>query len=102
MLTVGLMTIFPAVIHALGGSGAGGRWLPIFYAPLAAALLFHPAVALAASLAAPFLNHLLTSFPDLPTAAVLSLELFVFALTMQLIRRRSPHLLVAADRKSVV
>jgi hypothetical protein len=89
-VTIGLMLLFPFIVHAIGGPAAGGRWLPLFYAPLVAALLFHPLVAVVAGLVTPFLNHALTGAPPLNTAVLLSVELVVFSLVMQGLARRWP------------
>jgi hypothetical protein len=90
LVTIALMLLFPYLIHLIGGPTAGGRWLPIFYAPFVAALLFQPVVAIVAALSAPFLNHLLTGAPALPMAVVLSVELLVFVLLARQMARRWP------------
>lgn len=96
LVTVALAVLLPFLIHLIGGPAAGARWLPMFYAPLLAALLFHPAVALPAALVAPFLNHVVTGGPALPMVGILTLELTVFVVAVQLLNRRRPGLGVAA------
>lgn len=98
VVTVALTFALPLLFHLLPSSGIplGARFLPIFYAPLLAALLFPPAVALSASLIAPFVNHALTGNPPLPMAAQLSAELLVFTGVVLLSRRRWPQLPVVA------
>ena len=90
LVTITLMLLFPYVIHLIGGPTAGARWLPIFYAPFVAALLFNPLVAIIAALSAPFLNHLLMGAPALPMALMLSVELLVFVLLAWQLSRRWP------------
>lgn len=98
VVTVALTFVLPLLFHLLPSSGIplGARLLPIFYAPLLAALLFPPVVALSASLIAPLLNHTLTGNPPLPVAAQLSAELLVFTGVVLLLRRRWPQLPVIA------
>lgn len=93
-ITVALTFALPLLFHLLPSSGVplGARFLPIFYAPLLAALLFPPVVAFSASLIAPFLNHALTGNPPLPLAALLSAELLVFTGVVLWLRRRWPLL----------
>lgn len=95
-VTVALMLALPLVVHAVGGRAAGAVWLPLFYAPLLAALVCHPAVSLAAAVLAPLLNHALTGMPPLPTAVVLMVELVVFATAVQILHRRWPRFWGAA------
>lgn len=90
--TIGLMLLLPFLVHLIGGPTAGGRWLPLFYAPVAAAILFQPGVALTAGLLTPFLNHFLTGSPPLPMSFLLSFELVVFVLIVQGLYRRWPTL----------
>jgi hypothetical protein len=85
--------LLPLLFHLLpvsGGPPLGARLLPIFYAPLIAVLLFHPAVALTAALAAPSINHLLTGRPAPEMVPVLTLELLLFVGLILLARRRWP------------
>lgn len=95
-VTIGLTLLFPFIVHTIGGPTAGARWLPLFYAPFIAVVLFHPAVSLIAGLATPFLNHWLTGAPPWGTAVLLSVELVIFAAACHLLRRRWPRLWVAA------
>ena len=96
IITIILMVIFPFIIHLIGGPLAGSRWLPIFYAPLVAAVLFHPLVAVAAGITAPILNHLLTGAPPLPMVAILSFELVIFGIAVYYLNRRWPAFWAAA------
>lgn len=98
VVTAALTFALPLLFHLLPASGVplGARLLPIFYAPLLAALLFPPVVALSASLIAPFINHALTGNPPLPMAAQLSAELLIFSGVVLASRRRWPRLPLVA------
>lgn len=89
-VTISLLLLFPFIVHLIGGPVAGGRWLPLFYVPVAAVIFFHPGVALTAGLLTPFLNHLLTGSPPLTMAFLLSFELVVFSLVLVAGLRRWP------------
>ena len=95
-VSIGLMLLFPFIVHAVGGPAAGGRWLPLFYVLIAAAILFHPLVGVVAGLVTPFLNHLLTGAPPLPIAVLLAVELVLFALVMWQMSQRWPRFWGAA------
>ena len=90
IITIFLMILFPFIIHLIGGPVAGARWLPIFYAPFVAAVLFRPGVAIVAALSAPFLNHLITGAPPLPMVVVLSFQLVLFGIIVNQLVRRWP------------
>ncbi len=79
VLAVALSVAIPFLIHLLpGGQAIGSTLLPIFWAPLLAAVLIGPLPAVAAAAAAPILNHAATGMP--PTFLLVSLtgELVVF------------------------
>ena len=98
LLTFGLMWLLPLLVHIIPLTGpvpVGARLLPIFYAPLLAAWIFHPAVGLFASLLMPFINHAFTGMPTLPMTVLLSLELVVFSLGLLLNRKHWPRLPLA-------
>lgn len=95
-VTISLMLLFPFIVHTIGGPAAGARWLPLFYAPFVAVVLFHPAVSVVAGLVTPFLNHWLTGSPPWETAQALSVELVVFTAMCHLLLRRWPRLWAAA------
>lgn len=81
LATIGLTAALPFLVHLappVGGVQLGARLLPIFLAPLVAAALFHPAVAVVAALVTPTLNRLLTGRPTPEMAVQLTLELLVF------------------------
>lgn len=97
-LTLFLMWLLPLLVHLVPLAGpvpVGARLLPIFYAPLLAAWLFHPAVGLLASLLMPFINHAFTGMPTLPMTILLSLELVVFSIGLLLNRKYWPKLPLA-------
>jgi len=99
LFTIGLMWLLPFLIHLIPSGNAiplGARLLPIFYAPLLAVWLFHPAVALASSLLMPYLNHALTGMPTFEMALILSAELSVFSLVALALRQRWPRLPLTA------
>lgn len=95
-VTITLTLLFPFIVHAIGGPAAGARWLPLFYAPFVAVVLFHPAVSIIAGLLTPFLNHWLTGAPPWGMTVILSVELVVFTAVSHLLLRRWPRLWVAA------
>lgn len=97
-LTLFLMWLLPLLVHLVPLAGpvpVGARLLPIFYAPLLAVWLFHPAVGLLASLLMPFINHAFTGMPTLPMTILLSLELVVFSFGLLLNRKYWPRLPLA-------
>jgi hypothetical protein len=76
-----LSAALPVLVHLLpvtGGTPAGARPLPIFFAPLIAALLGRPAAALTAALLAPVLNHFLTGMPAAASLPNSTMQLLVF------------------------
>lgn len=95
LVTIALAAVLPFVVHLappVGGVQLGARLLPIFLAPFVAAALFHPAVAIAAALATPTLNRLLTGRPTPELAVQLTLELLVFAAIVLIAARRDARL----------
>jgi hypothetical protein len=98
LITFGLMWLLPLLVHIVPLDGpvpVGARLLPIFYAPLLAAWIFHPVVGLFASLLMPFINHAFTGMPTLPMTVLLSLELVVFSLGLLLNKKYWPRLPLA-------
>jgi len=99
LVTLELMWLFPFVIHLIPASGSvplGARLLPIFYAPLLAAWLFNPIVGIASGLLMPFINHAVTGMPDLNMAVMISIELSVFSLILQALKKSWSRLFVLA------
>lgn len=89
-VTVALTMLLPFIVHSIGGPPVGARWLPLFYAPFLAAMMFHPLVSLTAGMITPFLNHIATGSPVLPVAIILSFELAVFSVVAYQFSRRRP------------
>ena len=94
-ILLSLSVMFPFMIHILPvpqDSRLGARLLPMFYAPLLAALVGRPATALGVALLAPWLNWALTSHPSPSGAIVLTLQLVVFVVAMRaMLARVAPH-----------
>ena len=81
LLTLSVM--FPFMVHLVpvpGDGQLGPRLLPMFYAPLLAALWGRTRSGVALALVAPWLNWVLTSHPAPPGAVVASVELLGFVL----------------------
>ena len=81
-----LSVMFPFMIHLIpvpGDSQLGPRLLPVFYAPLLAALWGRTRSAVLLALAAPWLNWVLTSHPLPPGAVLLMVELLGFVLVFR-------------------
>lgn len=90
-ILLALSLLFPFMIHILpvpDDARLGPRLLPMFYAPLLAALLGRTGSALIVSLVAPWLNWLITSHPVPPMAAVMTVQLLVFVLCLRLMLAR--------------
>ena len=92
ILTLITTCLLPLFVHALpffSGANVGQQWLPIFYAPLIAALCFRPHVSLLAALCAPTINHFLFGIPPESMARLLTFELVVFNTIVILLQRRA-------------
>ena len=93
VVTIGAMLLLPFLVHFIPSASPvpmGARLLPLFYAPLLAAIFFHPAVGLVAALIAPLLNHALTGMPESGMVVILIVELVVFTVAMQQLNHRWP------------
>ena len=80
-ILLALSVMFPFLIHILPvpeDARLGPRLLPMFYAPLLAALLGRTRSALFVAVVAPWLNWALTSHPTPPGAVVMMLQLLTF------------------------
>jgi hypothetical protein len=87
-----LSVMFPFLIHIIPvpqDSRLGVRLLPMFYAPLIAALVGRQGTAFAVALLAPWLNWALTSHPSPVGASMMSLQLLVFVAVMRVLLVRS-------------
>jgi hypothetical protein len=88
---LGLAMLSPWVVHFIPSwddSPAGPTFLPIFYAPLIAALTGRGQVAMAVALLAPWVNHLLFGMPARPIAMLLMIELVGFSFMATLLATR--------------
>lgn len=78
-----LAMLSPWVVHFIPSwddSPIGAKLLPIFYAPLIAAVTGRGQVAVCVALLAPWVNHLLFGMPARPIAILLTIELAVFSI----------------------
>jgi len=76
-----LSVMFPFMVHLLpvpGDARLGPRLLPMFYAPLLAALWGRRETAVMLAVVAPWLNRAITGYPPTPGAVVLMIQLLVF------------------------
>jgi hypothetical protein len=98
LLTLSVM--FPIMIHVFpvpDDTRLGPKLLPIFYAPLLAALWGRTRSAWIVALAAPWLNWALTSHPAPRTAIVIMVELAAFVFVLRaLLARFGPRWFYAA------
>ncbi len=86
-MLLGLTTLMPYLAHILPAwddSPVGARLLPIFFAPLVAVFSDRPKVSMALAFIAPWANHLLLGMPSLSVATILTFELFLFTVILQL------------------
>lgn len=78
---VGLTALLPFLLHLIPSwddSPIGGKLIPLFYAPLVAAMHGRVRVSLCLSLAMPWVNHLLFGMPPLERAVLLCVEVVTF------------------------
>jgi hypothetical protein len=86
-----LSLLFPFLIHLLpvpDDSRLGARLLPMFYAPLLAALLGRTPAAFGVAVLAPWVNWLLTGHPMPRTAFVMTIQLVVFVAALRFLLSR--------------
>jgi hypothetical protein len=99
-ILLALSVLFPFLIHVLPvpeDAQLGPRLLPIFYAPLLAALWGRVGSAFAVALLAPWLNWAITSHPAPPGAIVMTAQLLGFvAIIRGLLARLGARWFVAA------
>ncbi len=84
-ILLALSALFPFMVHILPvpeEARLGPRLLPMFYAPLLAALLGRKGSAVLVAALAPWLNWLVTGYPAPRTAWVTTVQLLVFVLTL--------------------
>jgi hypothetical protein len=89
---------FPYLVHLLpAGQGpqVGATYLPIFWAPLLAVLLFGFVPALAAAALGPIVNHWVTGSPPEFLLMAMTLELVGFVVILRLLLSLSPRNVLA-------
>lgn len=95
-----LSLLFPFMIHLIPvpeDTRLGPRLLPMFYAPLLAALIGRPQTGLIVAVAAPWLNWLLTGHPRPIVGLLMTLQLASFVVFVRLLLRRlGPRWFLAA------
>lgn len=94
VVAVAATLAFPYLVHLLpAGQGpqVGATYLPIYWAPLVAALLFGFAPALAAAALGPFLNHWMTGSPPEFLLTTMTLELVAFVVILRLLLTITPR-----------
>jgi hypothetical protein len=87
-IVLALALMFPFMIHILpvpDDTRLGPRLLPMFYAPLLAALLGRTQSAFLVALLAPWLNWLLTRHPTPPSAVIMMVQLLTFVAVVRLL-----------------
>jgi hypothetical protein len=85
---LGITTLLPYFVHLLPAwddAPIGARLLPIFYAPLVAALSERPRYSVALAFIAPWVNHFLVGMPTAPVAMILTFELLMFSVILHLL-----------------
>lgn len=88
---LGLAMLSPWVVHFIPSwddSPIGAKLLPIFYAPLIAALTGRGQVAVVVAFLAPWINHLIMGMPARPIAILLTIELAGFSIVATLLAAR--------------
>lgn len=89
--TILVMVATPFLVHLIPFSGSqplGAYLLPMFIAPLVAAVYVSPVGLALAAIAAPLLNHALTGMPALPGLYPLMAVLVLFSLFISLAIKR--------------
>ena len=82
-LLLSITLLLPIIFHFIPNWGTppwGARLLPIYYAPLIAALFYPVHVSLIVALCPPWINLIITGLPKLPFAALMTYELLIFVL----------------------
>ncbi|MBF0331841.1 MAG: hypothetical protein HQL17_07875 [Candidatus Omnitrophica bacterium] len=102
ILTMIITCLMPLALHAIAfidSPELGMRWLPMYYAPLMASILFRPHVVVIVGLCAPLFNHVLFGMPPERVMPGMMFELVVsgviFTLLSQRIRVRAWHVIPA-------
>ncbi len=82
-ILLSITLLLPILIHNIPNWGThpwGARLLPIYYAPLIAALFYPVHVSFIVALCPPWINLILTGLPKLPYTALMTYELLIFVL----------------------
>lgn len=86
-----LAFLAPYVVHFIPSwddSPIGAKLLPIFYAPLIAALTRKAHVSIVVALMAPWLNHVLIGKPSVGMAIIMTVELLIFSMVVERLARK--------------
>lgn len=86
-----LAFLAPYVVHFIPSwddSPIGAKLLPIFYAPLIAALTRKAHVSITVALMAPWLNHVLIGMPSVGMAIIMTVELLIFSAVVERLARK--------------
>jgi hypothetical protein len=89
-LFLALALLAPYVVHFIPSwddSPIGAKLLPIFYAPLIAALTRKSHVSIVVAVMAPWLNHALIGMPSLFMAVIMTVELVIFSVFVERLAR---------------
>lgn len=92
---ISLISLFPAVmlpfvVHLIPNNGVlpyGALFLPIFYAPLVVSIKYNLRTALLLGLFAPIVNYMLTGHPASSLVLVMTLELVVFSVIVNILKQ---------------
>lgn len=91
VLFLALAFLAPYVVHFIPSwddSPIGAKLLPIFYAPLIAALTRKAHVSIAVAMMAPWLNHVLIGMPSVGMAIIMTVELVIFSSVVERLARK--------------
>ncbi len=94
---LGAAVTLPLLVHLIPATSVpwGARLLPMFLAPLLGVMMYRLHVGLVPALLAPALNALLTGSPTPLLAGLLTFELVIFTLAVNLLLKRWPRLWLA-------
>jgi hypothetical protein len=90
-LFLALAFLAPYVVHFIPSwddSPIGAKLLPIFYAPLIAALTRKAHVSIVVAVMAPWMNHVLIGMPSLFMAVIMTVELVIFSILVERLARK--------------
>jgi hypothetical protein len=90
LLLLAVSVLLQFVLHLIppvNGTPVGMVFLPVFFAPLIALILFRPHVAFIAGVFAPVVNYLLTGAPGPEMLGILTFELVLFVSSAVVLHR---------------